>query len=256
MKAAMLAAGVGSRLGHDVASGPKALLRFQGETLLKRHLDILDHFGVDDLTITVGYQAEAIDREIARLGASNWVHTVRNPHYRESSLLSLWALREVFAAGEPVLYMDADVLYDHRLLDRLLSSPHPDCLLIDRNTEPGDDPLKVPILAGRIVDFHKIIGAPDYDYWAEWVGFARFSAETADNLVPAIEAYVRSGRVDVIYEEPIRDLILQAGGAGFGFEDITGLPWIEIDFPEDLLVARDHILPRLESLPNVRQHRR
>ena len=256
MKAAMLAAGIGSRLGHDTAPGPKALLRFEGETLLKRHLDILGHFGIDDLTITVGYQAEAIDREIARLGASDRVRTVRNARYRDSSLLSLWALREVFAAGEPVLYMDADVLYDHRLLDRLLSSSHPDCLLVDRDIEPGDDPLKVPIQAGRIVDFHKIIGESGYDYWAEWVGFARFSAETADKLVPAIEAYVRSNRIDVIYEEPIRDLILQTGGAGFGFEEITGLPWIEIDFPEDLLAARDHILPRLESLPNARQHRR
>ena len=46
-----------------------------------------------------------------------------NPDYRASSLLSLWTLREVLAAGAPVLYMDADVLYDRRLLARLLDSP-------------------------------------------------------------------------------------------------------------------------------------
>jgi choline kinase len=29
--------------------------------------------------------------------------------------------------------------------------------------------------------------------------------------------------------------------------DITGLPWIEIDFPEDLERAHDEILPALKS---------
>lgn len=248
----MLAAGTGSRLGPDVAPGPKALLRFGGETLLKRHLDILGHFGIDDLTIVVGYQAEAIEAEIARLGASDRVRTVCNRHYRESSLLSLWSLREVFAAGEPVLYMDADVLYDHRLLARLLDSDHPDCLLVDRDIEPGDEPLKVAVHAGTIVDFHKRISANSYDYWAEWVGFARCSSEAASDMVPAIEAYVRSNRTDVIYEEPMRDVILQAGGRGFGIEEITGLPWIEIDFPEDFSRAHTDIHPRLEDLPDAR----
>ncbi|HEX2478018.1 MAG TPA: hypothetical protein VHK45_01980 [Geminicoccaceae bacterium] len=56
------------------------------------------------------------------MGAQGRVRTCFNPDYRGSSLLSLWMLRHVLRAGEPVLYMDADVLYDWRLLDRLLGS--------------------------------------------------------------------------------------------------------------------------------------
>ena len=63
----MLAAGVGNRLGLGEDGPPKALLGFNGETLLKRHLDILTHFGLTDLTLVVGHQASAIERE---LGAS------------------------------------------------------------------------------------------------------------------------------------------------------------------------------------------
>ena len=67
MKVAMLAAGVGRRLGLAEDAPPKALLRFNGESLLKRHLDILAHFGLLDLTLVVGHQASAIEEE---LGAS------------------------------------------------------------------------------------------------------------------------------------------------------------------------------------------
>jgi choline kinase len=87
----------------------------------------------------------------------------------------------------------------------------------------------------------------DYDVRAEWVGFARFSAGAAARLAGAIEGYVESGRVDVIYETPMRDVILET--PAFGLADATGLPWIEIDFPADLRRAQREILPRLVSLP-------
>ncbi|MBU54984.1 MAG: hypothetical protein CL392_00385 [Acidiferrobacteraceae bacterium] len=34
---------------------------------------------------------------------------------------------------------------------------------------------------------------------------------------------------------------------GFDFEDITGLPWIEIDFTRDIKQARNVILPRIRK---------
>jgi choline kinase len=250
MQVAMLAAGVGRRLGIGEDAPPKALLRFNGETLLQRHLDILAHFGLFDLTLVVGHQAALIERELAAIGARDRVRTCYNPDYRTSSLLSLWTLRDVLRAGEPVLYMDADVLYDWRLLERLLGSRHADCILIGRDADPDPEWLEVRIRDGRIVAFDKGVTVAAYDIRAEWVGFARFSSETAERLAGAIQRYVDSGRVDVIYEEPLRDAILDAPDA-FGFEDITGLPWIEIDFAEDLRRARTEILPRLVGLPRT-----
>ena len=247
MKVALLAAGVGNRLDRSGNAPPKALLRFAGESLLKRHLDMLVQFGLVDVTIVVGHRAEEIERELAAIGASDLVRTRFNPDYRTSSLLSLWTLREVLAAGEPVLYMDADVLYDWRLLERLLRSPHDDCILIDRNIDPDNEWLDVRVRAGRIVAFDKGVSLDDDDVRAEWVGFARFSAGAAARLAGAIEGYVESGRVDVSYEAPMRDVILET--PAFGLADATGLPWIEIDFPADLRRAHREILPRLVSLP-------
>jgi choline kinase len=100
---------------------------------------------------------------------------------------------------------------------------------------------------GRIVAFDKGVRLDDYDIRAEWVGFTSFGAATAARLAATIEGYVASGRVDVSYEAPMRDLIL--GTPGFGCADATGLPWIEIDFPADLRRAWREILPRLVALP-------
>jgi choline kinase len=247
MKVAMLAAGLGRRLGLGEHAPPKALLRFEGQSLLERHLAILAHFGLFDVTLVVGHQAGAIERELRALGAIERVRTCVNPEYRKSSLLSLWTLRDVLTAGQPVLYMDADVLYDWRLLECLLKAPHENCILIDRDVDPDTEWLDVRIRNGRIVAFDKGVMLEDYDIRAEWVGFARFDADTAARLAVAIAGYVEHGRVDVIYEAPMRDVILAT--PQFGFADGTGLPWIEIDFTEDLERAQSEILPRLVGLP-------
>ena len=39
--------------------------------------------------------------------------------------------------------------------------------------------------------------------------------------------------------------MLLAQPRAFGFEDVSGLPWIEIDFPEDVARAGAEILPAI-----------
>jgi choline kinase len=51
-------------------------------------------------------------------------------------------------------------------------------------------------------------------------------------------------RGNLEYEEAIRDLLL-AEPERFSAEDVSDLLWTEIDFPEDVVRARDEILPQL-----------
>ncbi len=46
-------------------------------------------------------------------------------------------------------------------------------------------------------------------------------------------------------EEAIRNVLLASLPGRIGFEDVTNLPWIEIDFAEDVMRAERTILPRL-----------
>jgi choline kinase len=97
-----------------------------------------------------------------------------------------------------------------------------------------------------IVDFAKL---PEHahDRHGESVGFFRFSASMARALAEHATAYVEDGRAGAEYEAAIRDLIL-AHPDRFGYEDISGLPWTEIDFAADVARARQEILPRLQEV--------
>ena len=60
MKAIMLAAGLGSRMGQNVGFPPKVLLRFGGVSLLERHIRILKSLNFSELVIGVGYNEDMI----------------------------------------------------------------------------------------------------------------------------------------------------------------------------------------------------
>ena len=247
MKAVMLAAGIGVRLYKGDDFPPKVLLRFGGKSLLQRHVEILRHLGVRELILGVGHLAEMIDAEIERIGADGFVRCVKNPHYKEGGITTLWALREEIAGGDPIILMDADVLYDHRLMERLTKFDG-SAFVFDREIEPGDEPVKLCIRDGVIVDFHKQPTAA-YDFVGEWVGFIRFAPDVAEKLPDAVAPYIDAGETDTLYEQSIRDLVQSLPAGTFAIEDITGLPWTEIDFQEDVRRAELEILPRLEDLP-------
>jgi choline kinase len=246
MRVGILAAGVGQRL-NDRTLPPKILLPFGGATLLARHIAILRSCGVRQVDLVVGYRAEDVAAELARIGAADMVTTWRNPDFLDGSIVSFWTLREVFGAGEPVVFMDGDVLYDQRLMGRLLGSAHRNCFLMDRTIEEGEDPVKLCLRAGVLVDFHKQPRLA-HDWWGEWVGFCRFDPAMARKIWTAADRYIAAGRRDAIYEDAIRDVVISEPRDTFGIEDITGLPWVEIDFPEDLKKARHEVFPSLLEL--------
>ncbi len=244
----MLAAGVGARLsGGDDRYAPKALLRFDGKTLLQRHIEILQRAGVEGLTIVVGYHEAEIAAELSALGAGGFVRTVFNPDYRFGSLVSLWTARDALIAGDDILFMDADVLYHPDLVGRLVRSKSASCLLLDRDFEPGDEPVKLCLRNGVPVEFSKKVDV-DFDTVGEWPGFLRLSAATARLVAQALQEFIDAGMLSLPYEDAFRRVMLRAPPDTFGVEDITGLPWIEIDFPSDVERARTIVLPELRRL--------
>jgi len=60
----------------------------------------------------------------------------------------------------------------------------------------------------------------------------------------AVESFSSAGRA-ASYDEVLRQMV-RAGR--FGHEDVTGLPWIEIDFPADVERAAREVLPAIAAL--------
>jgi choline kinase len=248
VSAILLVAGVGRRL-QDAVPEPKVLLSFGGRSLLERHLRVLLANGIEDIALTVGYQRDAIGRELSRLGLETRVRMVENPDFRLGSLVSLSVQAELLQSGRTVVLMDGDVLYGEAMITRLLSAPAENVLLLDRAIEPGDEPVKICMRGERIVDLRKV-PEHSHDWYGESVGFFRFSPATARALAERCAWYVAQGQTRVEYEEAIRDLIL-AEPDRFAATDISDLPWIEIDFVDDVTRAREIILPQLESRARI-----
>ncbi len=250
LKALMLAAGIGARLEKGPDHPPKVLLEFAGKTLLERHIEILRHLGIDGIVMVTGYRAGDIHQAIAGLGAGDTIETIHNPDFTLGSVISLWTAREVLTSGDDIIFMDADVLYDHRLMRPLVETEHANCMLMDREVRPGEDPIKICIRDGEIVDFHKRV-TNAYDTWGEWPGFLRFSPAIGRRLVEVMAGYVDAGRTEEIYESAFRDVLAAEPAGTFAIADITGLPWGEIDYPEDLARARQVVLGQLREIETV-----
>jgi choline kinase len=247
MRAIILSAGSGARLKQSPGEeSPKCLLRFDGVTLLERHLQILEEAGVEDIVLALGFRPEMVTAELDRLGHRRRPEIVLNPRYNLGSVLTVHTVAEALTRGGDVLLMDADVLYDRQILRALVAGDSVNRLLIDREFEAGEEPVKVCLKDGVPVEFRKQLAADlEYDTIGESVGFFRFREDTTRRLAEIVAGYVEGGRSNLPHEEAVRDLLLEASHA-FDVADVTGMPWMEIDFPGDIARARDQILPRIQ----------
>ncbi len=247
MRAILLAAGLGLRLQQAQGQQfPKCLLRFEGVTLLERHLQLLEQAGVTDVTLALGFQPELVREELARIGWPHPVEIVLNERFDLGSVLSVHCVADAMTRGGDVLLMDADVLYDERVLAPLVAGAGPlNRLLIDRDFEAGDEPVKLCLRDGVPIELRKQLAVNlQYDTIGESVGFFRFDAVMAQRLAQIVAGYVESARANLPHEEAVRDLLLEHGHA-FETADVTSAPWIEIDFPNDVTRAAQEVLPQL-----------
>jgi len=252
MRAIILAAGRGLRLsGSQGPHIPKCLLRFGQQSLLERHLRLLQTAGVQEVVLGLGFEHELVEAELSRLAALGLprAEIVINERFTLGSVLTVHVAAAAMRRGGDVLLMDADVLYDERIMQALTRGAAPsNRILIDRDFEAGDEPVKVCVQDGIPVELRKqVTPGLHYDTIGESVGFFRFDERAARRFADMCADYVQSGRENLPHEETLRDLILERSQV-FQIVDVTGAPWIEIDFPVDVERAAHEVLPQLLSL--------
>lgn len=241
MKAVILAAGRGRRLQVLTGHRPKCLIDVGGKPLLYRYFDALAQLGVTRICMVVGYKQDHIREAVVSYPSHVEVTFLVNPDFERGSIGSLWTARE--AMDDDVVIMDADVLFHPTVLERLLTSSHVNALLMDETVKQHTEECMVVTRQGRVTALSKQV--PDeYDLVGEGVGFLRVERAAVSQLLRSVETYVKQGLLDVEYEDALVDFFREVP---VGVEKIGGLPWIEIDFPEDLERAERDILPRLAA---------
>ena len=234
MKAIILAAGAGRRLG---VAGPKCMVDIAGTSIIHRQLAAFRAGGVDQFVVVVGHEQDQLRRHLS--GQPGGFTFIVNERYAETNTIySLYLARDHI--GETFFYANADVVFDRRLIERLQASPAPTALAVE-TAACAEEEVKVIVRDGRITRISKQLDPADC--LGEFVGIARFGRDLAPAFVDALITLVEvEGVVGDYFERAVDRLCTDWPLTPV---DISDLPCREIDFREDLELARRKIAPQL-----------
>ena len=233
MKAIILSAGQGSRLGHLVDERPKCLIDFNGRTLLDRQLDTLESNGVQEAVVVTGFHDDRVEEALANRSGGPRVRTIFNPFYKVADNTgSLYMAREELAGD--CLVWNGDTLVSNALMKRVVENERAGiCVTIDRKPSYDDDDMKVVEDAGQLKAIGKRLSA---GVNAESIGLLAFRAGGAERFRQAIEQALRTPEGTTIWY--LRVIHHLAQSSDVWTLDISGEEWGEVDFPPDVDAAR------------------
>ncbi len=138
MKAIILAAGRGSRMGNLTDIRPKCMVEFKGRPLIEWQIEAIKSAGINEVAIVTGYR-----REMISMYGSVEFH---NPQWSETNMVASLACASEWLDNEPCIVSYSDIFYLPEAISLLM---HADCdlaITYDRNwldlwRRRFDDPL-------------------------------------------------------------------------------------------------------------------
>jgi len=235
LKAVILAAGVGSRIRPLTNDCPKSLLSVAGKPILERMISNCNSCGISEFILILGYLDHRIRDFVATVFPKIDVTYVVNEKYAETNTGYSLMLAAEAIGGTGFIKFDADVVFDNKILHRLIRSPFEVTLCIDRGIELDAEEVKI------IVDdqFRVLRASKDVEpkeALGESIGIEKINADTAKHLFAELaQMMTQADHHQAYYEVAYERLI--AKGFTFHALDITGLNWTEIDTHCDFVSA-------------------
>lgn len=229
IRAVVLAAGDGGRLGPHTASTPKPLIPIGGHPLISYTLRALNEAGLREAVVVLGYRGVQVRDALLRDPHGLRLDYAWNPDFHRGASLSLRAARPCLSPG-PFLLVMADHMLSAGIIRRLLeawnpggpsllatdSAPWPEAY-VDEATRVAIDPA-----TGLVTAIAKHL--PRWD--ALDTGAFLFAPDVWD----AVESAPLDCELGEIYARLVEDRRLAA-------IDVTGQSWYDIDTEEDLAGA-------------------
>jgi len=234
MKAVILAAGVSRRLYPLTYDIPKCLIKVGEKPIINHQLDSLKNSGIDKITIVVGYHRERLIDHINTNYPSLDVNFVINHHYFETNTAYSLQLCDRVIRGNRFILLNADVLYPHELLNRLINSSYNSVLAVDPKACGKEE---VKVIEGdnqRLVAIGKDL--IEDNCLGEFIGVAKLSNDFSNTFFDSLDKLIKAGGKSDYFEAAMHPIL--ADHAVY-YENVSDLPCIEIDFIEDLENARD-----------------
>ena len=235
LKAVVLAAGPGRRLGPLTRELPKTLLPL-GDcgTILDLVLANLASVGIEDIVIVTGFAAGRVDEALPELQERHGVRIaplVNDRAEEWNNAHSLWLARDAFLDG--ALLVNGDTVHPPSVEETLLAAHGDGVLLaVDREQAPGDEAMKVVLDGGRLARIGKGLDGAD----GEYIGVAFLGPAAAEPLTAALEATWRRDP-SLYYEDGFQELVDR--GEEVRAAAIGRVAWVEVDDDADLARARE-----------------
>ena len=248
MKAIIIAAGMGKRMGHLTDDRPKCMLSVGGRTILDSQADTLRSLGVEDVVVVRGYQGNKINCDGVRF--------CENKDYMDNNILeSLFCARQEMDSGFVFSY--SDILYTRDVLGALLASKADIAIIADvdwekayvgRSGHPVSEAELVKAEGGRLTLIGKGL-FPCEESEGEFIGLAKFSGEGVKGLIETYDGLKAQYEEDPSFtfqgattfrQAYLTDILQELVDRGRAVEvvKISG-SWMEIDTEEDLKAAEN-----------------
>lgn len=219
MKIAILAAGIGSRLGNPF---PKPLTPLKnGKSIMEYQVEnISSKFNIDDINVVVGFKKDLIMERFPELTY------IYNPFFDQTNTSKslLRALKKHKNTG--VLWFNGDVVFDVLLLDILMPHIESNNSFVCVNTSKvGEEEVKYTLKNNFIHELSKTVE----NGLGEAVGINFISSKDIQNFITRLE------ECDVNdYFERGLELAIEKDFIQIKAVDISKFNCMEIDFAEDL----------------------
>ena len=226
--AVILAAGMGTRLGRP---WPKPLTPLaDGRTIMRQQIDNLTKAFGDELRVmtVIGFKLELIIESFP-----NNLYVYNEAYDQTNTNRSLLKALRLSGPGG-VLWMNGDVVFDPRVLDRVKEYIEKDESIICVNTAVvGDEEVKYRVDAdGFVNELSKQV----VDALGESVGINFVAGKDKQRLIDGLQACE-----DGDYFERGIEIMIETHGTRVRPLDISDLFAVEVDFEEDLTRANSHL---------------
>ena len=234
-KAVILAAGLGTRLRPQTDGCHKSLLSVGGSTILERLIRNCLSCGISQFVLVMGHREEQIRKFVDKSFRGIRMTYIINDMYRSTGdAYSLMLASSAIGAAEFIV-LDADEVFDVKVLRRLLDDDGPNAFCVDRSSKIEKDGSKVILdqdLAvleiGQTNEPENLVALP--------LGVQKIGAKTARLLFDDL----KKSADDVSRHTESRLAVYQrllTNEVAFKAVDVTDLNWTDIDTPQDYAAA-------------------
>lgn len=234
LKAVILAAGIGSRLGELTQDKPKSLLKINEQTLIEYQIEILQDFGIrnEDIYIIAGHKFEILKNFLSNRYHVNFIF---NSKYQKwNNIYSFYLIKTIPFITENFLLINSDTLFHRNIMENVskVFSDSWNYLVVDVDKKLDVEEMKVLIEHGFIKKIDKSLNPKTAN--GEYIGLAKFNRPKLNTLFQCIESQINQGLTYLWYENSL-DLALDS--LRLKYIPTMGYPWIEIDTLEDYQMA-------------------